>query len=85
MLSWWSAHRAGKKSLTNMWATWLHNPCCLRGPHIGKETKMWPTREQSGYITPAISGVPEFGQIGYVTLVSWGTPYRGGNKNMANM
>ena len=46
-----------------MWATWLHHPCHLggsqrfvQGQESGTATK--PTSGQHGYITPAISGVP---------------------------
>ena len=43
--------------LADMWAKWLHHPCRLGGPQR-KEMATWPTCGQSGYITPAVLGVP---------------------------
>ena len=49
--------------LPHMWAKGLHHPCRLGGPQRlaqGQKTEMatWPTCGQSGYITPAVLGVP---------------------------
>ena len=46
-----------------MWTKWLHHPCRLRGPGCsaqGEKAKMamQPKCGQSGYITPAVSGIP---------------------------
>ena len=46
-----------------MWAKWLHHPCRLGEPQrlaVGQKSEiaMWPTCGQSGYITPAVLGVP---------------------------
>ena len=49
-----------KSEMAHMWAQWLPNPCRLRGPKClarGQNQK-WPTRGHSGYLTPAVSGVP---------------------------
>ena len=56
----------GQKSEINfahMWEKWLHHPCRLGGPHRqarGQKSEMSarPTCGQSGYITPAVLGVP---------------------------
>ena len=47
----------------HMWAKWPHQPCRFGGPQRsapGQETKMatWPICGQNGYITCAVSGVP---------------------------
>ena len=49
--------------VAHMWAKWLHHPCRLGGPQRlawgqKSETATWPTCGQSGYITPAVLGVP---------------------------
>ena len=45
--------------LAHMWAKWLHHPCRLGGPQRrGQQCSTWPTCGQSGYITPAVLGVP---------------------------
>ena len=64
-----------------MWAKWLHHPCHLGGPQRparGQKSEMatWPTCGQSGYITPAILGVPN-AVLGSATL-SAGTKPRNG-------
>ena len=44
----------------HMWADWLHHPCCLGVPKCfgaGEKIRMGPTCG-SGYITFAVSGVP---------------------------
>ena len=49
-----------KSEMAHMWAQWLPNPCRLGGPQCsawGKNQK-WPTCGHSGYLTPAVSGVP---------------------------
>ena len=71
-----------------MWAWWLANPCCLRRPNSlhGRQNQKWPTCGHSGYLTPAVSGVPfafnggenqkwpTHGQSGYLTPVVSGVP-----------
>ena len=41
-----------------MGAKWLHNPFLLGGPQSGEEFGTRPTSGQRGYITPAVSGIP---------------------------
>ena len=43
-----------------MWAQWLPNPCRLGGPRCSAraQNQKWPTCGHSGYLTPAVSGVP---------------------------
>ena len=53
----------GNVYIAHMWAKWLHHPCRLGGPQRlawGQKSQMarWPTCGQSGYITPAVLGVP---------------------------
>ena len=48
-----------------MWAKWLRHHCRLRDPHrfrAGGENQKWPTYRQSGYATPAVSGIPTASQ-----------------------
>ena len=71
--------------MAHLWAKWLRHPCRLRDPHRfragGGGNQKWPTYGQSGYVTPAVSGIPTAaerggqnqkwptcGQRGYVTL-----------------
>ena len=45
----------------NMWAVWLHHPCCLGGPQrlrVGHIIRRGPRCGRFGYITPAISEIP---------------------------
>ena len=46
--------------MAHMWAQWLPNPCRLRGSQCSarEQNQKWPTCGQSGYLTPAVSGVP---------------------------
>ena len=52
----------GKSQVAHLWAKWLRHPCCLGDPHSfragGGGEQKWSTSGQSGYITPAISGIP---------------------------
>ena len=55
--------RAGEKSeVAHLWAKWLRHPCRLGDPHRcragGGGDEKWPTSGQSGYVTPAVSGIP---------------------------
>ena len=49
-----------KSEMAHKWAEWLHHACLLRGPQCSAPGKIQigPTSGQSGYITPAFSGVP---------------------------
>ena len=49
-----------KSEMAHMWAQWLPNPCRLGGPQCsarGRNQK-WPTCGHCGYLTLALSGVP---------------------------
>ena len=53
--------RTGTKSeMAHMWAQWLPNPCRLGGTQCsaGEQNQKWPTCGHNGYLTPAVSGVP---------------------------
>ena len=49
-----------KPEMAHMWAHWLPNPCRLGGPQCSArgQNQKWPTCGHSGYLTPAVSGVP---------------------------
>ena len=48
--------------VAHLWARWLRHPCHLGDPHYFKSggggDQKWPTCGQSGYVTPAVSGIP---------------------------
>ena len=46
--------------MAHMWAQWLTNPCHLRASQCSarEQNQKWPTCGHSGYLTPAVSGVP---------------------------
>ena len=50
----------GQIQMAHMWAQWLPNPCRLGGPQCSAkgQNQKWPTCGHSGYLTPAVSGVP---------------------------
>ena len=50
-----------KSEMAHMWAQWLPNPCYLGGPQCSarEQNQKWPACEHSGYLTPAVSGVPD--------------------------
>ena len=76
--------------VAHLWARWLCHPCRLGDPHRfragGGQNQKWPTYGQSGYVTPAVSGIPTasergtksecptYGQSGYVTPAVSGIP-----------
>ena len=56
-----------ESEVAHKWARWLHNPCCLGGPHrfrAGGQNQKWPTNGQGGYITPAAYRVPTASEPG---------------------
>ena len=60
-------------STAHKWADGLHNPCHLRGPQCltaGELYQKWPTGGQIGYITPAISGVPNASHRGTISTMA---------------
>ena len=53
--------RGEKSEVALKWAKWLRHPCRLGDPHrfrAGEGNQKWPTSGQSGYVTPAVSGIP---------------------------
>ena len=51
----------GKSEVAHKWAKWLRHPCRLGDFHrcrAGRGNQKWPTSGQSGYVTPAVSGIP---------------------------
>ena len=89
--------------LAHMWAKWLHHPCRLGGPQRStrrqQEMATWPTCGQSGYITPAVLGVPNaqhgdnnekwllgphVGKVATSPLPSWGSPTLNAGTTMRN-
>ena len=53
--------RGTSSEMAHMWAQWLANPCHLGGPQCSArgQNQKWPTCGHSGYVSPAISGVPD--------------------------
>ena len=79
----------GRKSeMAHKWAQWLHHPCFLGAPQrlARGENQKGPISRQSGYITPAFSGIPnaqqgekirngpQVGIVATFPLPSWGSP-----------
>ena len=59
--------RGAKSEVAHLWAKWLRHPCRLGDPHrckAGGENQKWPTCGQSGYVTPAVSGIPTASERG---------------------
>ena len=66
--------RGAKSEVAHKWAKWLRHPCRLGDPHrsrAGGGNQKWPTSGQSGYVTPAVSGIPT-------------APERGGKSEVAH-
>ena len=56
-----ASQRGAESQVAHKWATGLHNPCRLGGPHRFRAegcNQGWPTSGQGGYITPAALEVP---------------------------
>ena len=56
-----------ESEVAHKWASWLHHPCRLGGPHrfrAGEQNQRWPTSGQGGYMTPAAWGVPTASERG---------------------
>ena len=78
--------------MAHLWAKWLCHPCPSRGSpplQSGGQNHKWPTYGQSGYVTPAVSGIPTAaerwggnqkrptsGQSCYVNPARLGDPHR---------
>ena len=52
-----ASERGATSEVAHKWANWLPHPCCIGDPSGGQNQK-WPTSGQSGYLTPAVSGIP---------------------------
>ena len=54
--------------MAHQWAKWLRHPCRLGDPHRlragGGGDQKWPSCGQSGYVTPAVSGIPSASERG---------------------
>ena len=79
----------GRKSeMAHKWAHWLHHPCLLGAPQqlARRKNQKGPISRQSGYITPAFSGIPnaqqgekirngpQVGIVATFLLPFWGSP-----------
>ena len=61
------SQRGAKSEVTHLWANWLRHPCHLGDPHRFRaegQNQKWPTSGQSGYVTPAVSGIPTASERG---------------------
>ena len=59
--------RGTKSEVAHLLAKWLRYPCRLGDPHrfrAGGQNQKWPTCGQSGYVTPAVSGIPTASERG---------------------
>ena len=67
--------------MAQKWAKWPRHPCRLGDPHRcragGGGDQKWPTSGQSGYVTPAVSGIPSTSKLGAKLEV---VPKRGRNR-----
>ena len=62
-----ASERGAKSEVAHLWAKWLRHPCHLGDPHrcrAGGGNQKWPTCGQSGYVTPAVSGIPTASERG---------------------
>ena len=62
-----ASERGAKSEVGHKWANWLPHPCRVGDPHrfrAGGQNQKWPTSGQSGYLTPAVSGIPTASQRG---------------------
>ena len=73
-----ASQRGGKSERAHKWAKWLRHPYGLGDPHRfragGRGIQKWPTCGQSGYVTPAVSGIPTASERGAKSEVAhkWG-------------
>ena len=86
-----ASERGAKSEVAHKWAKWLPHPCRIGDPHRWGNQK-WPTSGQSGYLTPAVSGIPTASERGAKSEVAhkwakWlphpcriGDPHRWGNQ-----
>ena len=69
-----ASERGAKSEADHLWARWLPHPCRIGDPHRfragGGGNHKWPTSGQSGYVTPAVSGIPTASERGAKTEVA---------------
>ena len=68
-----ASERGAESKVAHKWASRLHNPCRLGGPHrfrAGGQNQRWPTSGQGGYITRAAWGVPTATKRGAESMVA---------------
>ena len=62
-----ASERGAKSEVAHLWSKWLRHPCRLGDPHrrrAGALIQKWPTCRQSGYVTLAVSGIPNASERG---------------------
>ena len=62
-----AAERGAKSEVAHKWANWLPHPLPYRGApplQSGGQNQKWPTSGRSGYLTPAVSGIPTASERG---------------------
>ena len=62
-----ASERGAKSEVAHKWAKWLPHPCRIGGSpplQSGGQNQNWPTSEQGGYLTPAVSGIPAASERG---------------------
>ena len=62
-----ASERGAKSEVADKWGKWLPHPCRIGGSpplHSGGQNQKWPTSGQSGYLTPAVSGIPSASERG---------------------
>ena len=62
-----ASQRGAKSEVTHKWANWLPHPCRIGDPQPLQsrgQNQKWPTSGQSGYLTPAVSGIPAASERG---------------------
>ena len=62
-----ASERGAKSEVAHKWAKWLPHPCRIGDPHRFKargQNQKRPTSGQSGYLTPAVSGIPTASERG---------------------
>ena len=62
-----ASERGAESEVAHKWAKWLPHPCRIGDPNrfrAGGQNQKWPTSGQSGYLTPAVSGIPTASERG---------------------
>ena len=69
-----ASERGAKSEVAHKWAKWLPHPCRIGGSpplQSGGQNQKWPTSGQSGYLTPAVSGIPTASERGAKSEVAY--------------